>query len=296
MAGRRGWGADLSAELAIRFEARRNTDPTCFTFGGVAFEMCPAPEFEWNLGDEHRLFCGGYSTSPVAARVHCVASPAPELEASAGREIRWQWDGEVARVSTARARVELRRLASGCYAASATIVPSEAGCSALVTALTGTVIHREGGLVLHAAGVEIEGRASLFIGPSGAGKTTAANHCAGARWMARDRVAVYPTPLGWYAAGMAGGDPIELPRAPGRVFPIRSVSRILRAKERASIRPARPAEAVRYLRESLQTSKGGPEEEASCLDRLLAFHADLPLTLLETKMGEPLVPLLVARR
>lgn len=291
-----------SAELAVPFDARPEADPTCFVFGGVAFEICPAPGVSWSVGEEHRLFGAAYSTSPVAGRVHCVVSPAPELEPARRadappvgvgfRAVRWAWQGDVAHVSTARARAELRRLGPGCYAASALVVPSDAGCSALVTALTGAVVSREGGLVLHAAGVELDGRASLFIGPSGAGKTTAANHCPGARWMARDRAAVYPTRLGWYAAGMAGGDPIELPRASARVLPLASVSRIRRATERASLRTASAAEAVRYLRESLQTSEGSPEEESAHLDRVVALHAALPLTVLETRLGERLTSLL----
>lgn len=284
-------------EVAIPFEPASELDPTCFVFGGVAFEMCPAPGLTWSVGDEHRLFGGAYATSPVAGRVHCVVSPAPELDTGFAREIRWEWNGDVAHVSTARARAELRRLGPGCYAASALVVPNDSGCSALVTALTGAVVSREGGLVLHAAGVEIDGRASLFIGPSGAGKTTAANHCQGARWMARDRAAVYPTPLGWYAAGMAGGDPIELPRAGGRVFPLGSVSRIQRAAERAALRVATTSEAVRFLRESLQTSHAtGAEQEAARLDTILAFHASSPLTVLETRLGEPLVSVLRRKR
>ena len=284
-------------EVAFPFEPVSELDPTCFVFGGVAFEMCPAPGLSWRVGNEHRLFGGAYATSPVAGRVHCVVSPAPELDTGFTREIRWEWSGDVAHVSTGRARAELRRLSPGCYAASALVVPNDAGCSALVTALTGAVVSREGGLVLHAAGVEIDGRASLFIGPSGAGKTTAANHCQGARWMARDRAAVYPTPLGWYAAGMAGGDPIELPRAGGRVFPLGSVSRIQRAAERAALRVATTSEAVRFLRESLQTSHAtGAEEEAARLDTILAFHVSSPLTVLETRLGEPLVSVLRRKR
>lgn len=284
-------------EVAFPFEPVSELDPTCFVFGGVAFEMCPAPGLSWRVGNEHRLFGGAYATSPVAGRVHCVVSPAPELDTGFTREIRWEWSGDVAHVSTGRARAELRRLSPGCYAASALVVPNDAGCSALVTALTGAVVSREGGLVLHAAGVEIDGRASLFIGPSGAGKTTAANHCQGARWMARDRAAVYPTPLGWYAAGMAGGDPIELPRAAGRVFPLGSVSRIQRAAERVALRVATTSEAVRFLRESLQTSHAtGAEEEAARLDTILAFHVSSPLTVLETRLGEPLVSVLRRKR
>lgn len=285
-------------EVAFPFEPVSELDPTCFVFGGVAFEMCPAPGLSWSVGNEHRLFGGAYATSPVAGRVHCVVSPAPELEITVAdgftREIRWEWTGDVAHVTTARARAELRRLGPGCYAASALVVPSESGCSALVTALTGAVVSREGGLVLHAAGVEIDGRASLFIGPSGAGKTTAANHCQGARWMARDRAVVYPTPLGWYAAGVVGGDATELmlPRAAGRVFPLGTVSRIRQATERVTLREATPIEAVRYIRESLQAKRASEDEEAARLQAILSFHDRVPLTVLETRLGEPLVSVL----
>lgn len=282
----------VSTERAVSLDPAQGPelDPTCFVFGGVAFEMCPAPGLRWEVGAEHRLFRGAYATSPVVGRVHCVVSPAPELEAGFSREIHWEWSGDVAHVSTGGARAELRRLSPGCYAATALVVPGESGCSAIVTALNAAVVSREGGLVLHAAGVELDGRAFLFIGPSGAGKTTAANHCQGARWMARDRAAVYPTPFGWYAAGMAGGDPIELPRALGRVFPLANVSRIRRGADRVAQRPATLSEGVFYLRESLQSSRAATEVERSSLETIVDFHAKVPLRVLETKLGEPLVP------
>lgn len=266
-------------------------DPTCFVFGGVAFEMCPAPGLRWAVGSEHRLFRGAYATSPVAGRVHCVVSPAPELEAGFSREIHWEWSGDVAHVSTGGARAELRRLSPGCYAATALVVPSEAGCSALVTALTAAVVSREGGLVLHASGVELDGRAFLFIGPSGAGKTTAANHCQGGRWIAHDRAVVYPTRLGWYAAGICGGsDAIDLPPPTGRVFPLGCVARIRHAQDRVAVREATPVEAARYLRESLFAVNGTAEDEGARLETVLDFHATTPLRVLETKLGEPLAP------
>ena len=282
-------------EVAFPFEPVSELDPTCFVFGGVAFEMCPAPGLVWSVDDKHRLFGGAYATSPVAGRVHCTVSPAPELEAAGvAREIHWEWSGDVAHVTTARVRAELRRLGPGCYVASALVVPNDAGCSGLITALTAAVVSREGGLVLHAAGVEIDGRASLFIGPSGAGKTTAANHCQGARWMACDRAVVYPTPLGWYAAGVVGGDATELmlPRAAGRVFPLGAVSRIRQATERVTLREATPIEAVRYIRESLQAKRASEEEEAARLQAIVSFHERMPLTVLETRLGESLISVL----
>lgn len=261
--------AELAGALARVEEVEPELDPTCFVFGGVAFEICPAPGVRWSIGAEHRLFAGGYATSPVAGHVHCVVSPAPELAEGFTREITWEWDGDIARVSTGRVRAELRRLSDGKYAATAFVVPSEAGCSALVTALTAAVVNREGGFVLHAAGVEIDGRAVLFIGPSGAGKTTAANHCHGARWFARDRAVVYPTPLGWYAAGLAGGsDPVELTRSPHPLMPIGQLLRVRGASPHVLVRESGVLDALRDLRESVTSAELDRADEASTLDAL----------------------------
>lgn len=263
-------------------------DPTCFVLGGVAFEICPAPGVTWSIGDEHRGFLGAYSISPVAGEVHAVVSPAPELAHGAKREIKWAWDGDVAHIETGRVRAELRRLGRGRYAATALIVPDEAGCASLCTALIAAIVKREGGLVLHAAGVEVDGRAVLFIGPSGAGKTTAANHCGGLRWMARDRAAVYPTPLGWYAVGMAGGDPIELPRANARVFPLGGIYRIAKGTDGVSAIPLRGVAAVRALRESVQSVAGSLDEESARLDAIGRVSDACPVGLLRTHLGVPL--------
>jgi hypothetical protein len=268
-------------------------DPAHFVFGGVAFEICAGPGVTWAVGAEHRLFTGAYATSPVAGMVHCVVSPAPELEREPfTREIRWEWAGEVARVETGRMRAELRRLGSGRYAATAMVVPTENGCSALVTALTAAVVNREGGFVLHSAGVELDGRAILFIGPSGAGKTTAANHCRGARWIARDRAAVYPTPLGWYASGLAGGDAIDLPRARSAVLPLAAVFRVRHAVERGAILTDSRLSALRNLRESVMCTVRDPVEEADLLERVCTFVDAARVAELAVVLGEPLSELL----
>lgn len=281
----------MKGALASAEAVEPELDPTCFVFGGVAFEICPAPGVRWSIGAEHRLFAGGYATSPVAGHVHCVVSPAPELAEGFTREITWEWDGDIARVSTGRVRAELRRLSDGKYAATAFVVPSEAGCSALVTALTAAVVSREGGFVLHAAGVEIDGRAVLFIGPSGAGKTTAANHCHGARWFARDRAVVYPTPLGWYAAGMAGGSDGGDAWAVGTVFPLGGVFRVVQGTDvRTSSLP--PARAVATVRESMQLVVGRSTDERACLDAAVALIESAVLERLETTLGRDLTPAL----
>lgn len=276
----------------VRTEPLVDVDPTCFVFGGVAFEVCPAPGLPWALGDEHRGFTGAYSTSPVAGEVHAVASPAPELAEGFAREIKWSWDDDVARVETGRVRAELRRLGPRRYAASSLAVPDEAGCASLATALTAAIVNREGGLVLHAAGIELDGRAVLFIGPSGAGKTTAANHSAGARWMARDRAAIYPTPLGWYAAGMAGGDTIDLPRAPARVLPLAGIYRVVQARDRVETKALSAPDAIRYLRESVQSVAASRREERARLEAIASVSKSLPVALLHTRLGTPLADVL----
>ncbi len=282
--------AELAGALARVEEVEPELDPTCFVFGGVAFEICPAPGVRWSIGAEHRLFAGGYATSPVAGHVHCVVSPAPELAEGFTREITWEWDGDIARVSTGRVRAELRRLSDGKYAATAFVVPSEAGCSALVTALTAAVVNREGGFVLHAAGVEIDGRAVLFIGPSGAGKTTAANHCHGARWFARDRAVVYPTPLGWYAAGMAGGsDPVELARSARPLTPLGCVLRVRRGTVDVVVRKSEVLEALRDLRESVITTVEDRLSERATLDALAAMREVVAVGQVSAPLGADLV-------
>lgn len=289
----------MSAGLAVDALARAESDqvapeldPTCFVFGGVAFEICPSPGVAWSVGAEHRLFMGAYASSPVAGQVHCVVSPAPELSAVVTREITWEWSGDVARVETGRVRAELRRLSPGKYAATAFVVPSGAGCSALVSALTAAVVDREGGFVLHAVGVEIDGRAALFIGPSGAGKTTAANHCKGARWLARDRAVVYPTPLGWYAAGLPGGTDGGRLEAGAVVVPLGGLFRIVQGTSVRVSAPS-PASAVALLRESILLTPGTTaHEERARFDRAGALAASCTLRTLETCLGVELTPVL----
>lgn len=272
--------------------ASSTPDPTCFVCGGVAFEICLAPGMGWSMGAEHRQFLAPYPVSPVASGVRCVVSAAPELaHDSKDREIRWEWSGDVAHVSTLRVRAELRRLETH-YVATALVAPTEAGYSALVTALAAAVVEREGGFALHAAGVILDGRAVLFVGPSGAGKTTASNHCEGARWLARDRAVVYPTPLGWYAAGMPGGDEIGLPRAPMTLAPLGGLLRVRRGSS-GIIDPGLVG-SVRNLRESVTAGSGrGAVEETDRLAKLTALASTARVGELGFGLGEPLTPRLL---
>lgn len=66
-------------------------------------------------------------------------------------------------------------------------------------------IARAGGLVVHACGVVVDGRAVLFCGRSGAGKTTLARlfrrHCPRAQVLSDDRIVLRSRGAGWQAFG-----------------------------------------------------------------------------------------------
>ncbi len=57
-----------------------------------------------------------------------------------------------------------------------------------------------GGFLLHAAAIEVEGRAHLFFGPPGAGKTTLAGN-SGARAITEESAVVWPDSEGWRICG-----------------------------------------------------------------------------------------------
>lgn len=271
-------------------------DPLAFNFAGVAFDVHPYPDLRFCLDDEHRLFRSIGHDEPLLARVHCAIGGASELTGDYGREIRARWDGDVLHGMTGGVRVEARDLGDGRFAATALVSPDSRGCSSLLTALAGALAYRMGGLVLHASGVEIDGEGYLFIGPSGAGKTTAANHCPGARWFARDRAVVFRTGERWHAAGMCGGDPIELARADARVVPLRGILRVHRGETASRIEALSALGALVALRESLQCVASGPREEEALADRMLALHAQSRVGALRSVLGDDLVPTLVGWR
>ncbi|MCB9598184.1 MAG: hypothetical protein H6719_36055, partial [Sandaracinaceae bacterium] len=242
-------------------------DPTSFVYGGVAFDFAMAPGLPFELVPQHRQYIAPADAGPVALSVSVAVAAAPELAQVVERDIHAHWDGSTGSVSTRGARAEIRQLAPRTFAASGLVSPDASGVSSLCTALAGTLIDRIGGVVLHASGVELDDGVYLFIGPSGAGKTTAANHCEGARAFARDRAAIYPTASGWHVSPMSGGDEIHLPPSLHRTLPIRGVMRVLKTQT-PSIQRSSALQAVRILRESAQMTDRSPAAEAQLLDRL----------------------------
>lgn len=269
--------------------AAASSEPTCFVFGGVAFEVHASPGLQWEPSPAHRAYEAGWDAGPVFARIRCVVAPAPELLGEGGREVKWSWQEDAARVSTAGVRAELRHLGHAELAATALIAPEPRGCDSLVTALVGAVADLFGALILHASGVDVRGEAVLFVGPSGAGKSTSANHCAGAAWFAHDRAIVFPSASGWHASPMGGGDPVDLPPSERRILPLGAVLRVRHGRGTPRLAPLPPAQALLILRESLQTAAGRDGDEQRVLDLLLALVADGSVGEVHNVLGVPLL-------
>jgi len=263
-----------------------------FVFGGVAFEVSTAPALRWALIEDHARFGAPFDEGPVAASVRVAASSVTAFP-RAPRDVRYTWRGGHARVETHGVRADLRELGPGSFACSALVGAQRGDCGSLCTALAGALVDRVGGLVLHASAIELEGGAVLFVGPSGAGKTTAANHCAGARAFAKDRAAVYRTEAGWFTAPMAGGDEIELPGAERRVLPLHAILRVERGEDAVAVEGCDPLAAVRVLRESAQLGARDVDSEGALLERLLTIAAQAPVGIVRTRLGAPVVPSLL---
>lgn len=264
--------------------------PRHFVSEAVAFEICPTPGLEWELRDDYLELIGAYSVSPVAGQVHCVATAAPELEGErdTGRAISWEWWGRSARVRASGVRVDMCALEPGRYAATARVAPGTAGCSSLCTALAAAVLRHAGGLVLHSAAVELDGQAVLFVGPSGAGKTTASSLTRTARWVAADRAAVYPTPWGWYAAPMAAGsDAPALRRAEPRPRPLGAILRV-RQGGPPRIERVTSAEALGLLRSATLAPPSGADSEQRLFEDAVAVSNAVFVGVVSTALGEDL--------
>ncbi len=237
--------------------------------------------------DDHAAFVRGAS-APHFAEITAAVGRAPARSLlGEPNGIQWRRDGEDVEIRTLGARAALRELGHGRFAARASLVPSGIGVPSLATALVTTAAELCGGVVMHGVAVALGDVAHLFVGPSGAGKTTAANHCPEARWLARDRAILVPGSDGYRVYGIAGGDPVELAPNPEQGLPLAAIHRIRRDRPKPAAERLGPARALMAVRENVM-SGGGPAEEPHCLDRVMALIGAVPVFDLHTRLGAPL--------
>jgi hypothetical protein len=97
--------------------------------------------------------------------------------------------------------------------------------------LTASFILEDGGFLLHGAGVVRDGRAYIFFGPSGAGKTTVTELSPDDQVLSDDLTLVVSTPRGYEAAGIPFG--LAHHRVPETTasFPIDSFNMLVQAPQ-----------------------------------------------------------------
>jgi hypothetical protein len=256
----------------------------------------PAPSSEGDLAEP-------LASAPVAV-VTCVlhaASGAGGL-ARAGlgpRGVTWEWNGSVGHAATRHAEARWVHRAHG-LCAEATLSVSPRAAESLLTVLAAALLHRAGGVILHAASVELSCGVVAFVGPSGAGKSTACEHVVGARQFSVDRLAVAPVKrpgqarTRWVAHPLPGGTPSErgLPASISLGQPLCAILAVHKAPRGWALRNASETQAVARLRASAFHANPGPGAELELLDHLNRLAREVRVADLELSLGTSLEPIL----
>lgn len=303
-------GKETVTQTAEDLRPQRTSDPSAlrprrvtghgetFVYGGVAFELLGVKAERLDeIGEQARVCMvrDDASARLAFASVTCVVrEDLPHDPAVAGgREIGWERSDAALMIRTPLAHTTLNETAPGHWAAIARVSPG-AGIGAALTAIATTLTEQAGGLVLHSSGIELDGRAVLFIGPSGAGKTTACNHVRSARGFAWDRTAIVPDGTGYRAWTLPGGDVITLKWSDHVTLPLAAVLRVRRGSPEPRIERASQLDAMVALRESTQSGASNEREQVACLDRIARAAAAVPIGFAHTKLDAGLDPMLRA--
>lgn len=152
------------------------------------------------------------------------------------------------------------------------------------------LLPRNGGLVLHGASSGLNQEAFVFPGPSGTGKTTAAEAIPGAARVADDRCAIMKQAGRWLVH--------SLPTWPGRYRPQRAmalpVAAIVFVRKNAAlhVRPVRGVEAVtRLLRATIQLP-GSAAPASELLDLAVRISHECVCLELSYQIGDDFWPAL----
>lgn len=305
-----GNGKETVTQTAADLRPERTSDPSalrprrvtghgeCFVYGGVAFELLGVKAESLDaLGDQARacVVRDEASTQRAFARVTCVVREDLPLDpaVAGGREIGWERTDTSLVIKTPLAHTTLSETAPGHWAAVARVA-TQSGLGAAMTAIATTLAEQAGGLILHSSGIELDGRAVLFIGPSGAGKTTACNHVPSARGFTWDRTAIVPDGDGYRAWALPGGDEIVLKWSDHVTLPLAAVLRVRRGSPEPRIERAGKLDAMVVLRESTQSGVSNEREQVACLDRIARAAAAVPIGFAHTKLDAGLDPMLRA--
>lgn len=136
---------------------------------------------------------------------------------------------------------------------------------------------REGGLLLHAAGLLAAGQAHLFTGASGSGKTTVVALSPHAAALSDDLVLLRPGAAGWTAHSTPFWNPGTASRAAGAASgPIAGIYRLVQDRE-VYLGALSPAAAAAELVANCPVINGRPELLPALLARCRGLAAATPV-------------------
>lgn len=147
------------------------------------------------------------------------------------------------------------------------------------------------GLLMHSAGVVLEGNAWLFLGRSNAGKSTLARAAlaSGRPILSDDINLLRPDGVGGYVAGavpLTGDLRVEQIAAPNARFPVRGLLWLEQA-DRLRVSPVSPASATARLLACAPVVNMDPYRRDTLLAIVERFLTALPMRVLEFRRDEP---------
>lgn len=145
------------------------------------------------------------------------------------------------------------------------------GVDYFLRVVLGARAYVSGGLMLHAAGIVREGRAYLFFGRSGSGKTTAARNAPGALVLNDDLVVLQPEAGRWIAHGTPFTNPSQTVPSAAKA-PAAALLRLVQSP-RVFIEPLTGARAMAELLACVPVLNASP---APPLDRCRSILLDIP--------------------
>jgi hypothetical protein len=265
-----------------------------FAFGAVAFELLTEERLEFRLPRAYAEHTQEVPHVATLADAICTLRIDPGLRSQ--RFIGnndppiWEKTETGMRVSTSRIAAEVTTIGLHCFAVAARMRAAE-DLSALLLVLTATVVELAGGLYLHATAVELDGAAVLLLGPSGAGKTTAAQLLGDVSCLAHDRVIVVPAldaadGGGFWVWALPGGSPPMLAKSTRRVLPLSACVRIRQAREKSAVVRVPLAQAYFLVREAVEIAIDSGFHEANRLDASAALASNVPVAIAHVVLSQ----------
>ena len=266
-----------------------------FSLGGVALELLPEPGFVWSLPTETAQHTSAPSDLPKLAAVTCSLRTDPGLVAtlSDAPSVRWEQTSDGVCVRARGVVLDVVALGPRRY-----VVAARIGHASLLTLMLNTLVtsiaELAGGLCLHATAVAHAAGAVLLLGPSGAGKTTAAELLGDAvTCLSNDRVTLVPDPTepGKFCVwSLPIGKAPALSRCPEVSLPLAALVRIVKAQTPRSmsrITPLRDVEAMLQIRQAVEVSQGSEQLEPRRLQAVEALAAAAKSGVAEVALGLP---------